>query len=146
MLPKVGEQVDDDDAGPRADWLRVPEDENVLVQPLWLAKPSWLPLRTYEDSELQRASMDPLASVVGCLSRTGVSSASAGVDYLGVRVLLQPVGQDWGRGWQNKMQIRKDGDDHVREDSRPVKDESPGSSIPLPAVFAGVGLLGLTIG
>ena len=146
MVPKVGDEgggAHPVEEGGRPDWLLLPEDENVLVQPLWLRHPSWLPLRTYADDDLQRATMDPLAAVLGTLSRTGATSGGAGVEYLGLRVLLQPVGQDWGRGWQSKMQIRKDGDDHIREDTRPIRDESPGSSIPLPAVLAGVGLLGL---
>ena len=145
MVPKPGQDDGDhlSEEGSRPDWLRLSGDDNVLVQPLWLAKPSWLPLRTYSDDDLQRATMDPLASVLGCLSRTGVSSGSAGVEYLGMRILLQPVGEDWGHGWQSKMQVRKDGDDHIRDDNRPVRDENPGSSIPLPAVLAAVGLLGL---
>ena len=145
MVPKVGDEggVHGSEEGGRPDWLHVTEDEKMLVQPLWLAKPSWLPLRTYADDDLSRAAMDPLASVLGCLSRTGVVSSNTGVEYLGVRVMLHPVGQEWGRGWQSKMQVRKDGDDHIRDDTRVVKDESPGSTIPLPAVIACVGLLGL---
>ena len=145
MVPKVGDEggTRGSEEGGRPDWLHLSEDEKMLVQPLWLAKPSWLPLRTYADDDLSRATMDPLASVLGCLSRTGVTSSSTGVEYLGVRVMLHPVGEEWGRGWQSKMQVRKDGDDHIREDTRIVKDESPGSTIPLPAVIACVGLLGL---
>ena len=144
--PMLGGHGDDHDAAAE-DWLYLQGDERVMVQPLWLDKPSYLPLRTYSDDDLQRAEMDPLAAVVGTLAKTGQGAGNLGIDRLGLRLLLQPAKPDWSNAFQRILQVRRDGDDHIRPDQAPgrtpIRDETPGPNIPLPALIALVALGGL---
>lgn len=115
------------------DWLRMSEDEEAVVMPLWLAKRVYLPLKTYSDRDLRDNEFDPLTGIVGHLSGMGRWASGGSHDRLGIRLVLHPAPEDWARGSQRRMQARRDGDDKF-----PAARAGPAEG-----TNAGVGALGI---
>ena len=99
------------------DWLRMAEDEDAVVMPLWLARPMFMPLKTYTDHDLRESESDPLAGVIGQVSSVGRWAEGSARDRIGVRLLLHPAPENWGRSWQRRIQARRDGDDKANANS-----------------------------
>ena len=118
------------------DWLRMSEDEEAVVMPLWLDKRVYLPLKTYSDRDLRDNEFDPLTGIVGHLSGMGRWASGGAHDRLGVRLVLHPAPEDWARGWQRRMQARRDGDDKIQA-ARAAPAESANAGV------GAVGILGL---
>lgn len=112
--PQSGaELLDGKERGVHGDWLRLAEDEDALVLPVWLGKREFLPIKSYDDRALQESESDPLNGVIGHLSGMGRWSGGEGRDRLGLRLLLRPAPENWGRAYQSKIQARRDGDDKM---------------------------------
>lgn len=103
--------VQNPDDPAHGDWLRLSDDEEAMVLPLWLDKRVYLPLKTYTDHDLRESEFDPLTSMVGHLSGMGRWADGKSSDRIGLRLLLHPAPEDWARGWQRRTQARRDGDD-----------------------------------
>ena len=121
------------------DWLRMSEDEDAVVMPLWLDKRVYLPLKTYSDRDLRDNEFDPLTGIVGHLSGMGRWASGGSHDRLGVRLVLHPAPEDWARAWQRRMQARRDGDDKAQV-TRGSSTEGSSSSV---GALGVLGLLGL---
>ena len=93
------------------DWTHLDSGEHALVQPLHLAKASYLPLRIFDDRRIEQSKTDPLAGVIGLLSSGTRAGAEGRGDRLGIRLVLKPAPEGWNRPWQNRMQQRRDGED-----------------------------------
>lgn len=122
------------------DWMRLDEDEYALALPLSLSKPGYLPLMIWDDNTLNASQSDPLAGIIGVLaSATRSAGEGGGGDRLGVRLVIRPAEENWGKRWQNRMQARRDGDDRDRP---AVSDRSGGgggmAAMGVMAAFAGV--------
>lgn len=129
-LRDPGEELDVDD------WMHLDEDELGMVVPLFLKRPSYLPLRIFDDRTIEQSTMDPLAGVIGVLSTaTRPVGPGAGGDRLGMRMIVRPAREDWGAGWQKKMQQRRDGEDRA---ARPGSAESQGPSFGMIIGVAGI--------
>ena len=134
---KVREPGDEPDVD---DWMYMDEDEFAMVVPLYLKRPSYLPLRIYDDRTIEQSTMDPLAGVIGVLSMaTRQVGPSAGGDRLGMRLVVRAAREDWGNPWQKKMQQRRDGEDRA---ARPGSPESQGPSLGTILGIAGVAAVG----
>ena len=105
---KGGEQREKDD------WLYVSEDERAMVQPLALARESYLPLRIFDDGTIEQSKMDPLAGVIGLLASSTRSGGEMEGERLGVRLVLKPAAGNWNSPWQDRMQKRRDGEDRAQ--------------------------------
>ena len=131
------ELLDSQQRGVHGDWLRLGEDENALVVPVWLSKQEYLPIKTYTDHDLRESEADPLNGVIGHLSGLGRWSGGNGQDRLGMRLLLRPAPENWGRSYQSKIQARRDGDDKMARGAPAGGRSSEESG----GVLGGVGLL-----
>lgn len=119
------------------DWMYLDEDEFGMVVPLFLKRPSYLPLRIFDDRTLEQSTMDPLAGVIGILSSsTRPVGPGSGGDRLGIRLILRPAREEWGAPWQKRMQQRRDGEDRA---ARPGSPESQGPGMGMILGVAGVG-------
>ena len=109
--------------GKGKDWLHLREGEFAMVRPLGLAKESYLPLRMFEDDGIRQSGRDPLAGLIGQLASLtrGSEGPKGRGDRLGVRLVIRPAKEDWSRPWQDRMQMRRDGDDKVAKG--PMKDD-----------------------
>ena len=104
-----------DDGDYRGDWLHLAHGEFASVMPMWLAKPSWLPLATPPEAAAERTPHDPLASLFGGLAHETRPPEHPGSTRMGVRIVIQPAPENWGRKYQDRMQKRRDGEDRNRE-------------------------------
>ena len=138
---KVDERVvDANEDSNTEDWLHLDEDERALVLPLSLEKPSYLPLMTYEDRTLLQSTMDPLAGVIGVLAASTRPGGETNGDRLGLRLIIKPAEEHWGRKWQSRMQQRRDGEDRS---SVGQAGSDSGPSLTMLATLGGVAFLGL---
>ena len=113
-----------------SDWLTLQEHELAMVQPVFLARESYLPLRIFDDRTIEHSGMDPLAGVIGVLASATRSSGGTegaesrlGGDRLGIRLVIKPAREDWNSPWQKRMQQRRDGEDR---NARPGSVEAQG--------------------
>ena len=141
--PQSGaEMLDVKERGVHGDWLRLEEDEDAMVLPLWLQKRPYLPIKTHSDHELRESETDPLNGVIGHLSGVGRWSGGDSSDRLGMRLVLSPAPENWGRGYQSKIQARRDGDDKAARSSGSARDGQDGGFGAMP-IIALLGLLGV---
>ena len=128
--------VEDHDDPAHGDWLRLADDEEAMVLPLWLSKRPYLPLKTYSDRDLRESEFDPLTSMVGHMSGMGRWSSTPSTDRLGFRLVLHPAPEDWARSFQRRIQARRDGDDKASQANSGGRDQAAAS-------MGGFGILGL---
>ena len=144
----VSGEVGEPDLG---DWMRLGEDEFALVQTLGLERESYLPLRIFDDREIQNAATDPLAGLIGTISSITSFGQTSGSNRMGVRLLIRPAPENWSLAWQNRMQARRDGEDRSpRSGGASSYSSSPSSGMALPLGgligFAGINWLFLSSG
>lgn len=96
--------------GQHSDWLGLDMDETALVLPVWLGREPWMPLLTVDDSTLNQGQVDPLTGVIGLLAGGSLEVNGVGA-RLGMRLILKPAMENWSARWQNRMQVRRDGED-----------------------------------
>ena len=65
FMGRVPGEASESDIG---DWMHLDEDEFALVQTMGLSWDSYLPLRIFDDREIQQAETDPLAGLIGVIS------------------------------------------------------------------------------
>ena len=125
-----------------SDWLNLEEHEMAVVQPLYLSRESYLPLRIFDDRTIEQSGMDPLAGVIGVLATATRSSGGTegmekrlGGDRLGVRLVIKPAREDWNSPWQKRMQQRRDGEDRS---ARPGSAETQGPGMSTIAAVGGL--------
>ena len=130
----------------QSDWLTLQEHELAMVQPLFLARESYLPLRIFDDRTIEQSGMDPLAGVIGVLATATRSSGGTegmesrlGGDRLGVRLVIKPAREDWNAPWQKRMQQRRDGEDRA---ARPGSPDSQGPGMGTIASIGGLAGIG----
>ena len=119
------------------DWLRLSVSERAVVVPLWLGREAFLPLRILSDQQLAQGEVDPLAPVLGALASATARGSAHQAPRLGVRMVLRAVQENWGAGWQESIQRRRDREDLVRPN---VVREAPGVTSDA-AVVLGLGLM-----
>ncbi len=113
---------DEDPEIARKDWLALDDGEFALVQPLSLAKESYLPLRVFDDRTIEQSKTDPLAGVIGLLASCTTPVGDRSGDRLGFRLVLRPAEENWNAPWQAQMQRRRDGEDrNARPGSGPAQ-------------------------
>ena len=124
----------------QTDWLFLNEGEYASVRTLGLSREPFLPLRITDDRTIQQSGTDPLAGVIGILSNStrAVGPAEAS-ERLGLRVIIRPAKEDWGLGYQKKMQQRRDGEDRAARPGGPAGASGPSMS----SVLALLGIGGL---
>ena len=124
-----------------ADWMYVHEDERAVIQTLGLARDSYLPLRIFDDRTIESGTRDPLAGVIGLLSGATHGGGVAGTDRFGLRLLIRPAEEDWSSSWQDRMQIRRDGEDRVQRGPSSSQQQGSGLMVfPLAGCLLGFGL------
>ena len=127
--------IADNGKGVHSDWLKLAEDENAVLMPLWLSKERYLPMKTYDDHVLKEGEFDPLAGVIAHLSGIGRWTGGDARDRIGMRIILDSAPENWAKNYQSKIQARRDGDDRMRVSGG--KDEQAMSTT------SGLGLIGL---
>ena len=128
-----GELTDAD----REDWLYLKEDEVGLVQTLGLSSEAYLPLKIFDDQTIALSMKDPLAGVIGLLGTSTRSGGEMKGERMGIRLVIKPARGDWNVVWQDKMQVRRDGEDRAVRSSGGVQ---AGPSV---GMLLGMGTLGV---
>ena len=122
LMGDVPGEAGESDSG---DWMLLDEDERALVQPLGLARDSYLPLRVFDDRVIQQGQVDPLAGIIGVISSNTLMGSGLGSDRMGIRLVIRPAPENWNAPWQNLMQDRRDGEDRTPKVGAPGSDTGP---------------------
>ena len=131
------EEIWEDNQVDEGDWLYLKEDEVGLIETLSLEGEGYLPLKIFDDSTIAQSLTDPLAGVIGLLGTGTRAGGESEGERLGMRLVIRPAKENWNKGWQDKIQKRRDGEDRER-----VGGQDSGPSMGLVVGMGAFGLVG----